>query len=437
VNYFFLACHDFQKRKSECAFFFLLIFFFTLPKIAKKKKKMEKKRFGEKMLSEASQERRLRLPPRALWLVLVLVGAAFFGPDLLLWRARDGPGDAAFEPPQSADPWAIGAPTAANAAREAEAAAAVAAVAAAALAAQSAAEKSATEETAETGAERSDGAVAEPATVTGPARSLASRVGFPLNATMAVLEYNTPQTLNNTLQSYVVRGLPGRFARRVLFLQKRAAVRPMTRLEEALGRGAGLEIWGSRENRHVGVALREIVRAADTEFVLFLEKDFALVEPAPLVDAALADAVALLASGVADVVRLRSRRNPGNPEFSELHFKGKEETVFKKQRNLLCNFYHFIRRPERRWPQHFRVCAHGWYCVQSEFCNWTNNPVLFRRSWWLDNIAVWVDARKIMAPPHENHNFEATLNVVPEAWSERNYTIALGRGIFSHVEVDG
>ena len=75
--------------------------------------------------------------------------------------------------------------------------------------------------------------------------------------------------------------------------------------------------------------------------------------------------------------------------------RGKEDTVLKRQPNLLCNFYHWIDNPDRRWPEKFWPCGKTgaedgegppndvFYCSSGEYCNWTNNPVLFSKEWWL------------------------------------------------------
>ncbi len=35
---------------------------------------------------------------------------------------------------------------------------------------------------------------------------------------------------------------------------------------------------------------------------------------------------------------------------------GKEDSIFKRQPNLLCNAFHWITNPEQRWPEHFWAC---------------------------------------------------------------------------------
>ena len=98
--------------------------------------------------------------------------------------------------------------------------------------------------------------------------------------------------------------------------------------------------------------------------------------------------------GVAQVVRFRSRHNPGRPNWARILYHGHEDDVFKPQPNLLCNFFHWIDNPEKRWPDKFWPCQQNgpvdgqadrskvFYCSKAYYCNWTNNPFMLSRSWW-------------------------------------------------------
>ncbi len=56
------------------------------------------------------------------------------------------------------------------------------------------------------------------------------------------------------------------------------------------------------------------------------------------------------------MIRYRSRHNAGRPNWARITYAGKEETIFKRQKNLLCNVFHWIDNPERQWPDHFSAC---------------------------------------------------------------------------------
>ena len=110
--------------------------------------------------------------------------------------------------------------------------------------------------------------------------------------------------------------------------------------------------------------------------------------------------------GVAQVVRFRSRHNPGRPNWARILYKGHEDDVFNRQPNLLCNFFHWIDNPEARWPEKFVPCQAGpvdgaadrsevFYCSKAYFCNWTNNPFMISRSWWQREYVANFDKFKV------------------------------------------
>eukprot|EP00299_Pterocystis_sp_00344_P017748 c8895_g1_i1.p1 GENE.c8895_g1_i1~~c8895_g1_i1.p1 ORF type:complete len:234 (-),score=65.30 c8895_g1_i1:60-761(-) len=193
---------------------------------------------------------------------------------------------------------------------------------------------------------------------------------------------------------------------------------------------------GSPVNIKLHNAFDELVLNATTEFVLFLEKDWELIEPRDIVLEQLDAAISLVSSGVADVVRLRSRDHPGPDFYAKETYQGNEEAVFSRQPNLLCNFHHWIKNPDERWPFAFQKCYDSpvFYCLRALYCNWTNNPVVFRRQWWIDNMSQWARYPNL---ERRYTNFENLLNNIPKSWNVQPYTVAVGRGLFYHHEIDG
>ncbi len=111
--------------------------------------------------------------------------------------------------------------------------------------------------------------------------------------------------------------------------------------------------------------------------------------------------------GKAHVFRFRSRHTPGRPNWARILYMGHEDDVFKNQPNLLCNFFHWIDSPEKRWPDKFWPCGSGepvdgeadrskvYYCSKSFYCNWTNNPFVISKRWWHDEYVVNFDKYKV------------------------------------------
>ena len=165
----------------------------------------------------------------------------------------------------------------------------------------------------------------------------------------------------------------------------------------------------------------------DSAFQGLIPRPFLLFPPS-------SPGIHLVKTGTAHVIKYRSRYNPGRPNWADILFRGKEERVFRQQPNLLCNFYHWIPNPDQIWPDKFYVCNEDpkFYCTKAEFCNWTNNPVLFDVSWWKRE---YTNKRFKQWKHHDPFkDVEFYMNWEPNAWNNQPWMIASGDGIFKHVD---
>ena len=196
-----------------------------------------------------------------------------------------------------------------------------------------------------------------------------------------------------------------------------------------------IKVMVNPTNLGISKALNWLMGNATSDYFLFMEKDFRQVEPEACVVQQLSVGVDLLESETADMVKFRSRYNAGKPNYAEIIYKTREDAVFRIQPNLLCNFYHWIDEPHQRWPNHFEIChSHPlFYCVKSQFCNWTNNPILIKTQWWFSNFVEAFDA---LVDPEPSFNLEGFMNGVGEAWNDRGYIVAEGEGMFKHCDVN-
>jgi len=243
-----------------------------------------------------------------------------------------------------------------------------------------------------------------------------------------VLVWNEMESLIHTLKTWKQGGLLNFVDERIIYIQelspeKIEAVKPYN-----------FTILGSEENTNLAFALDTLIEKSSSEYVLFLEKDWALVEPFFHVKQQIEGAMKLISEGRADQVKLRSRFNGGWPNYAVSFFQGKEDIVYEQQPNLLCNFYHWVKNPEVKYPDKFRVCSAEplFYCIDSYYCNWTNNPILFKKKWWkqyFSNLARAMDRDHV-------HNWEGHLNNDWSVWNERGFTVAEGNGLFSHREIN-
>eukprot|EP01101_Sappina_pedata_P006984 TRINITY_DN3593_c0_g1_i2.p1 TRINITY_DN3593_c0_g1~~TRINITY_DN3593_c0_g1_i2.p1 ORF type:complete len:222 (+),score=71.23 TRINITY_DN3593_c0_g1_i2:629-1294(+) len=214
----------------------------------------------------------------------------------------------------------------------------------------------------------------------------------------------------------------------IVYIQERNAEK------EQMFEGYPMKIIGTQENTNIAYALDQMVKHATSEYVLFMEKDWELVEPFPVVKQQLEVGMELIEKGKADQVKYRSRYNGGFPNFAQMFYQGVEDTVYQQQPNLMCNFYHWIDDPDLKWPDKFRKCHSdpNFYCVDSYYCNWTNNPILFKREWWLKNFSKFA----VSLNQGHKHNWEGTMNSDPSLWNGRNFIIAAGNGLFTHHEIN-
>lgn len=205
----------------------------------------------------------------------------------------------------------------------------------------------------------------------------------------------------------------------------------------------------SEENLPLGLAITRMVELAQHEYVLLLEKDWELIENEEVMRSRLTDSKVILGSGIANVVRHRHRHNPGVPLHALIMHQGREESIFRQQPNLLCYCYHWISDPSTVYPGmgYMRHCGGpenhvnevDVYCASSVYCNWSNNPAVFRKEWFMEEVGKRY--RKEYESEKQKHgttspflDFEYYTNWRGYAWAEKNFTIALGTGLFRHAE---
>jgi hypothetical protein len=256
-----------------------------------------------------------------------------------------------------------------------------------------------------------------------------------------------------------------------------------------------IKVMGNDKNYQIAQAMTWLIGNASNEHVLFLEKDFRLVESLDCTMEQLDNGVKMLESKTAHVVKYRSRHNPGRPNWARILYMGHEDDVFSRQPNLLCNFYHWVDSPEVRWPEKFYPCGENptavdgaadrskvFYCSKAFYCNWSNNPFLIKKQWWHDEYVVNFDKFTVRRPVERAHpsqcairlhaghrtrqrvlvlgfvwllcavcmgvvlvpstlqsinpyeDLELYMNWEPNAWNDRPFVVAQGEGMFRHVD---
>lgn len=185
-------------------------------------------------------------------------------------------------------------------------------------------------------------------------------------------------------------------------------------------------------NSPMATCITRMAQIARFRYFLLLERDFQLTEPDTCVEEQLTAGANLLDTGGAVVVRMRSRKSPGIPNYVNYLFKGKEHLAFvqhpQDSPRWACNVYFWTENAQVVYPDAFSNCASNhdlFLCSNSFFCDWTNNPVLFHVDWWLRNYAVLANDDPV--------DLEYLMNA--ERWSKHRWPVALPLlGLFTHMD---
>lgn len=205
------------------------------------------------------------------------------------------------------------------------------------------------------------------------------------------------------------------------------------------------------ENLPLGLAITRMVSLAKHEYVLLLEKDWALIENSEKTKSRLIDSKVIVGSGVAHVIRHRHRHNPGVPLHALIMHQGREASILRQQPNLLCYVHHWQKDPTTMYPGQGRMWRCGGeklgleeddvFCATSKYCCWANNPCVFKKSWFIDEVGnrflrEYALEKAKYGKTSPFLDFEYYTNWRSYAWTDKNFTIALGEGLFSHAETE-
>jgi len=240
-----------------------------------------------------------------------------------------------------------------------------------------------------------------------------------LDLTLGILTYNAPNTLKKTLKS-LDEIVP-------FFKETLIYVNPSPITEQTLkicDEYRFDKIQVAEKNGWIGAGFGWLALNASANNILLLEDDFSLeernIEKAKEI---LTSAVSLVQNNIVDKVKLRHRKNPGNPLYSRW-FAGQEL-------NALTHFgdcVHWRETPDLDFPQYCTKISSNplWYKFKSANCNYTNNPCIFKKDFYTKEIV----------PRFAIENTDLETAATPW-WTQQDYTVAMGDGLFCHDRKDG
>ena len=239
-----------------------------------------------------------------------------------------------------------------------------------------------------------------------------------LSLSICILSWKSKKSIANTLLSYQKNGLLDLSDDIVILFQECSSG------DKKIAEKFGIKHIDLSENIGIGKGISKLIENAKYETVLFLEHDWELIENQKTVSSQLQEGLNMLKHGY-DIVRYRSRSNPGYPVHSMRH-KGKEleyyDTWHKVNAPQLLESMYWL-DPAESFPDKIQKSGE-FFVTTSRWANWTNNPFMLRKEFFLKNIydiAV------------SSEHFERD---IAEWWVQQPFKIAQGEGLFKHHDLE-
>jgi hypothetical protein len=241
-----------------------------------------------------------------------------------------------------------------------------------------------------------------------------------LPISVGILSWKSAETLDKTLETYKENDLFDLVKDVVILFQN------VSERDKAVAKKYGLPFIGLNDNIGIGKGMLILAEQAKEKNFIFLEHDWQLVENYNTSKRRLTSALDLLDEGYHSV-RLRSRKNPGHPVYSEV-YKGNELNHYDDNTGLisphLMDCIHWIENPDKQFPD--KIQTHKYhYVTTSRWSNWTNNPAIFNTNFLIDTIENFVSNDDMLLEPS-----------ISRWWADQEYRVAWGEGLFKHCDLE-
>ena len=235
------------------------------------------------------------------------------------------------------------------------------------------------------------------------------------NLSVGILTWNAHATLENTLRSYDRAGLFDLVNDFCILAQE-------TKQKDIdIAKHYGLDIIMCTDNIGIGEGLVELAHSAETDNILLLENDWVIEEKFDdILYHELQKGLFMLDNNRADVIKYRSRSSPGDPLYT-LQFANREQDSPKH----LLECVHWRENPDLDFPEYIKKDEDTkMYYAKSKYANHTNNPCMYKKEFYLNNIAPFAGI---------GNELEGKID---GWWQEQNFIVAHGEGLFTHFRID-
>ena len=235
-----------------------------------------------------------------------------------------------------------------------------------------------------------------------------------LPISIGILAWNSGQVLVDTLTTYYENGLLDMVNDTTVLFQE------FSHDDYQIAKHFGLDFIGLNSNIGIGKAFKRLTQNAQSDYVLILEHDWNLIEDKETTYNTLKKSYQAIEMGL-DVVRLRHRANPGNPHFS-FQYKGRELTYYDDwhecQSPHLLDSIHWC-DADIEFPEFIKK-TEDMFHTTSRYGNWTNNPCLYKKQFYLDTIEPFMG---------EGIDLERK---IAYWWPRQDFKVGHNEGLFKH-----
>ena len=270
---------------------------------------------------------------------------------------------------------------------------------------------------------------------------------------VGIVSWRSWKTLVYTLNTYKTSGLLDIIDRAVIYFQD------MSDNDIAIAKLFGVDYIGG-PNCGIAEGMRGVAEYLNTDYVLFLENDCPVAVDRLGMRKQIAYAVNHLEKNRIDIMRFRSRLNPGenfcsgekylryyepkDPEPLAQVERLRSPVVMRWLRRIFKQYnlhrmkgrsLYVEKTPENLFPEVIQKTTDGIWIADSSCIEWTNQSVLCKRDFFLEILMPYVDSHPSSGHSNGFQTPERSLNCA--WWRRKHFKIGQGEGVFTHRRNDG
>ncbi|RFB05312.1 hypothetical protein [Parvularcula marina] len=251
---------------------------------------------------------------------------------------------------------------------------------------------------------------------------------------IGILSWRAHDGLDDILAGYGAAGLWDLFDEKLIWFQEESDA------DRALADRHGLPYGGTPDNQGILGGFRNLAAAMSSDIILLLENDLPLIEGHEEVARQIEAATEMLANGEAQVVRLRHRKQPGQKfdtlgKYLRYHGEGAMPYLRRtirvgKAKRLAGTALYSEEYPDAMFPDFIQARDDGGWLISSACLPWTNQSIMVRREFLLDEIIAYAEAHPSPRRVNGFPDIEKEWNT--PRWRRSGWRVGATEGLFTH-----